>query len=107
LALRSAAPNGLSYRIGPGFTVITDRRTGENRRITLEGEINEVFLACARPVAEYRLKQNLPHLHMARIQEILDLLTAEKLIFREAPQLLALPCHEKVSDRRHEGGLMT
>jgi len=102
LALRSAAPNGLSYRVGPGFTVISDRRTGETRRITLEGEISDVFLACISPIPEHRLKQNLIHLQSTRIDEILALLAAEKLIFRESQHLLALPSHEKVSDRRRD-----
>ena len=102
LALRSAAPNGLSYRVGPGFTVISDRRTGETRRITLEWEISDVFLACISPIPEHRLKQNLIHLQSTRIDEILALLAAEKLIFRESQHLLALPSHEKVSDRRRD-----
>jgi ribosomal peptide maturation radical SAM protein 1 len=92
----SKYPPIYEYKIGPGFTKITDTRVGEGRYLTLADLHQDVFLLCDEIQSVRKLKQLLGQIYPDAIanggveRAVNDLLD-DDVLMKEGQSLLALP----------------
>jgi ribosomal peptide maturation radical SAM protein 1 len=89
-------PPVYTYRLGPGFTEVTDTRRGDSRVLTLTGLHHDVVLLCdrIRPVGALRrlLARRWPRIDAGSLLDrVLDQLADRDLIMREGDLVLTLP----------------
>ncbi len=92
-------PDLLTYRRGPGFVQITDRRPGRNghRVVTLRGLQEEIFAFCDGVQAEKRILETFGDRASAeQLQAFLGAMVEQRFMYRSAGgQYLSLPLHRR------------
>ncbi|HET7737294.1 MAG TPA: hypothetical protein VFK32_01855 [Tepidiformaceae bacterium] len=92
----SDAPPTFEYRIGAGFTRVTDTRSGAARFVDLDGLPQDVVLLCDEAQNPGRLKSTLAAKYPAEVEAgaleaVVDELVSGGILLREGPLVLTLP----------------
>jgi hypothetical protein len=90
----------LYYRRGPRFLDICDQRTGLPQEIYTLGETEgKIYLACDAPQTVEEVWKNLDNeeqseLSKREVKQFLDMLTENRLVYREEGKYLSLAIHQ-------------
>lgn len=92
----SDAPPTFEYRIGAGFTRVTDTRAGTARFVDLDGLPQDIVLLCDEAQNPARLKSALAAKYPAEVETgaveaVVDELVSGGILLREGPLVLTLP----------------
>lgn len=93
-------PPRFEYRVGAGFTRVTDTRSGTPRYVDLAGLPQDVLLLCDQVQNAGRLRTALAgkyprEVEAGAIEQVVDGMVEGGLLMREGPLVLALPIGHK------------